>query len=160
MEFLDTWPSYGVVGSWVDYVRDGKVLFRGTPPTEHADLVRFLYARNGIEHPSAMIRTRAIPPGGYDERYCGAEDYDLWFRIARHHKLANLPTVYVLKEITPTQVTARAFRPHALRVQWRHFDGSRAAVAGLVRSLVGFVLPRPLIHRARHIARALRRRAA
>lgn len=42
-------------------------------------------------HPSMMIRTGVLKENLYDNAYKHAEDYELWCRIARKHKVANLP---------------------------------------------------------------------
>lgn len=42
-------------------------------------------------HPGMMIRADVLKENLYDERYKHAEDYELWCRIARNHKVANIP---------------------------------------------------------------------
>ena len=53
-----------------------------------------LAGHSAISHPTAMVRSvsmRAV--GGYDVRYCAAEDYDLWLRLGEIGELANLSAV-------------------------------------------------------------------
>jgi hypothetical protein len=53
-----------------------------------------------------MMRTQSlIEVGGYDESFSCAQDYDLWFRLARVGRLANLPDVLLDYRITGSAIT-------------------------------------------------------
>ena len=82
-----------------------------------------------------MIRMdHLLSVGGYDERFCGAEDYELWLRLANRYKVANLPQVLITKLVTPHQITARQFRNMpGLRVKLRYFDPT-SSMCGLASS--------------------------
>ena len=153
MAFLDAHPDHAVVGSYAEFVDPhGKRLFVYRPATDYQALSRFLKWRNGLEHPCVMIRVACLVVSGlYDERYCGSEDYELWRRLDRNYKLANLPVVFVKKETHASQITARRFRSAArLRVQLRYFDPlSFIAYAGILRSLVALVTSQRLVLRAK-----------
>jgi glycosyltransferase involved in cell wall biosynthesis len=154
MAFLDAHPDHAVVGTHAAYVdaEDGTHLFTFRPPTEHAALARFLKRRNGIEHPTVMIRTRCLERSGlYDEAYCGAEDYELWRRLGRTYKLANLPMNFLKKETGRAQITARRFRSATrLRVQLRYFEPwSVDAYLGVLRSLLALLTNRRLVLQAK-----------
>lgn len=47
-------------------------------------------------HPSMMIRCNVLQKNHFDSEYKHAEDYDLWCRIAKNYKIANIPD-YLLK---------------------------------------------------------------
>jgi glycosyltransferase involved in cell wall biosynthesis len=147
--FLDANPDHAVVGGWADHVDlSARELFCYKPPTDHADLARFLRLRNGIIHPCAMIRMdHLLSVGGYDERFCGAEDYELWLRLANRYKVANLPQVLITKLVTPHQITARQFRNMpGLRVKLRYFDPTTFyAWLGVIRSLLALAAPRAVV---------------
>lgn len=50
----------------------------------------------GIGHSAAMMRADAVrEAGGYREAFLGAEDADLWLRLAERGRLANLPQLVV-----------------------------------------------------------------
>jgi len=146
MAFLDAHPDHAVVGTQAEYVDGGgRSLFVFRPPTSHEALVRFMRRRNGLEHPCVMIQSRCLVDcGPYDERYCGAEDYELWRRLGRKYKLANLPEVFLYKEIRPSQITARRFRSATrLRVQLRYFEPQAlGAYLGVLRTLVALATSR------------------
>lgn len=63
-------------------------------PTQHAVIRWYLCFHNAISH-SAVIMGRDVVSmvGGYDSSYATAQDYDLWERLSRVTRLANLPDV-------------------------------------------------------------------
>jgi hypothetical protein len=96
--FLHAHPDVVVVGT--DYAiidEDGDLLGIGRHRTEHDALVSKLLAGDlgVIGHPTAMMRRGGVlGVGGYRERYGATEsDLDLWFRLAKVGKLANMPEV-------------------------------------------------------------------
>ena len=146
MAFLDADPDHAVVGTHATYVDGcGQPLFDFRPPAGHEALVRYMKRRNGLEHPCVMIRSRCLVDcGSYDERYGGAEDYELWRRLGRKYKLANLPQVFLYKEIRASQITARRFRSATrLRVQLRYFEPRALdTYLGVLRTLVALATSR------------------
>ena len=92
--FLLAHPEVAVVGSQVNRL-DKHGVNHGpyTPwPVHHHDIVFFMLASNGIAHPTVSFRRSAVlQVGNYRDLLGGAEDYDLWLRVAIDHKLANFP---------------------------------------------------------------------
>jgi glycosyltransferase involved in cell wall biosynthesis len=148
--FLDRHPDHGVVGTYSQQVDiNGRFLFVFRPPTVHDQLVRFQRYRIGLIHPSVMLRMRALlEVGFYSESYQGAEDYELFMRLSRVYKLANLPHVYLTVEINPQSLSARRFR-HGLRrlqVLGRHFAPfSIHSYLGIVRNFMLLFVTRQLV---------------
>jgi glycosyltransferase involved in cell wall biosynthesis len=67
-----------------------------------------------ISHPACMIRrSTLLAIGGYKKEFETIEDFDLWFRLAEHGLLANLPEV-LLK-----------YRVHHSNVIFTHIDQQR-----------------------------------
>ena len=86
VELLDASPEVGVVGAWMDLVEAGgrRVGLHRPRIDDHTEFV-FQTLSGGvlISHPSAMYRRApVIALGGYDESMLGAEDKDLWRRLA------------------------------------------------------------------------------
>lgn len=91
--YLDANPDIAMVGSNF-HVIDGTGKIVGTTDvfTDPADLDAAEVVSNQFGHGAVMLRASALAAaGGYDERYTSACDVDLWNRIARSHKVANLP---------------------------------------------------------------------
>jgi glycosyltransferase involved in cell wall biosynthesis len=150
MAFLDTHPDHAVVGTHVEVVdEDGHHLYVFSPPTDHESLVRWLCYENALWHPTVMMRTAALCSAGfYVDDYAGGEDYELWLRLARRYKLANLDVVFVRKEQSHSSITARRFRLclSRLRIQLDHFAPSSIhAYLGILRSLLLLLLSRDAV---------------
>ena len=104
------------------------ILYDFHPPTEHRDVVRELRYKAALVHPSIMLRLEAVQASGlYDNRFSGAEDYDLFFRLTKRYELANLAEIYLVKEAHPLSITSRRLRTllgrfGRLRLLAWHFD--------------------------------------
>jgi GT2 family glycosyltransferase len=91
-EFLAAHPDVAVAGSWVFHMgarpeRDRLVRL----PTEPEEIAATLQRENCLYHPSVMLRRNVVvEAGGYRGEFKNAEDYDLWLRLARSHKLTNI----------------------------------------------------------------------
>jgi len=162
--FLDQNADHAVVGCHVLHVtEEGMPLFVNQPPSDHAHLSQYMRRRNGYDHPSVMIRVACLKETGiYNEIYSGSEDYELWRRLLRRgYKFANLPTVYLHKEVTPTQITARRFRSGPrLRVQLRYFEPLQLECwIGVARTSIALVTPRRFALWGAKIQYSIRRRA-
>jgi len=57
-----------------------------------------------IIHPSAMFRR--TPETRYDETLPYAQDFDLWFRLSRLGRLANIPDYLLLYRVHPDSITS------------------------------------------------------
>ena len=148
--FLDAHPDHAVVGGAVTFVDlDRRPLFVFRPPTDDQRLRRFQRYRIGFVHPAMMLRLAAVEEAGfYDERFTGAEDYDIVLRLARRWKLANLPQVCLDYEINPHALSARRFRQGIvrLRVQAHHFEARDPhAWFGFARNLLLLLVTRGLV---------------
>ncbi|MCR8560182.1 glycosyltransferase [Mucilaginibacter sp. BJC16-A38] len=61
-----------------------------------------------ICHPSVIMRKDVLKEGQfmYREDYEPSEDYELWSRLSKTHKMANLDTAVLLYRVNETQVSA------------------------------------------------------
>ena len=60
-------------------------------PVQHEEIMRVLPSSNCMYHPSTILRKAAIlEAGGYHADFKNAEDYELWLRLSRKYRLANL----------------------------------------------------------------------
>jgi len=141
--FLDAHPEVGLLGAGAREVdaagRDVAVV---TPPAADADIRRALIRRNPFVHSTVVMRRSALEEaGGYDESIAVAQDYDLWMRMSRSTRLANLPEPLVVRRLLPGAVSAtrEAERLSAeARVRWR------AVRSGLYPWWCAVFLARPL----------------
>lgn len=109
LNFLNAHNEVVCCGTGCRYIDErGSPLFVRPMPQTHEDIEEcHLTGRGGfILHPSAMIRTRVLKEiGGYDEALPCAQDYDLWFRLAKVGRLANLPDVLMDYRLSASAIT-------------------------------------------------------
>lgn len=99
--FLERRPDVAVVGTWgynID-TRGTKTDMWRRCVNDFGEFVgSVILGRSPLLHPSVMFRSDVIiDVGGYDASLAGAEDYDLWARLAlRRHEAATLPEPLIL----------------------------------------------------------------
>ena len=99
----------GTAFEWID--ADGKVIGKPAVITDSDQLHRALIRTNPFLHGSIMIRRTVLEQaGGYDERYKKAQDYDLWLRLSRTTRFANLPEVLMQKRMTRNMISFKSER--------------------------------------------------
>lgn len=80
----------GTSGVLIDH--NGKVIGLLDVPLTQELITWSLAIKNPFLHTSVMFRTEVVRSlGGYDEHYQIAQDYDLWTRMIRQYRVANLP---------------------------------------------------------------------
>lgn len=92
INFLNKHKEVGVVGSWVKLIdSDGRAKGLLKFPTKNTVIIKKIFLYNPIRHSTVLFRRNLIKKYGvYDRNLDGAEDYDLWLRLAKHTKLANI----------------------------------------------------------------------
>jgi glycosyltransferase involved in cell wall biosynthesis len=85
-EYLSHHSNVSVLGSAAYFVDPkGHFLRTVTPPSAHAELVRHRWHVSPFVHSTVMMRRKFLEiMGGYQERPCVHEDYDLWMRGLQH----------------------------------------------------------------------------
>ena len=108
LAFLQAHPEVGLLGTGCHEVSpSGEVVRTIRPPEDDGILRRALIRANPFIHSSVVFRREAVERvGAYDERLPVAQDYDLWLRLARVTRLANLAEPLVLRRLTPGRVSS------------------------------------------------------
>ncbi|MCK6404948.1 MAG: glycosyltransferase [Rhodocyclaceae bacterium] len=115
MAFLDAHPDIAMVGTWAQ-------IYQGDIPTQRYhrhpagnDALQLeLMFDNPFVHSSMMIRTEVLRQfGGYseDKSRQPPEDYELWSRIARKHRVANLPEILTIYRELPGSMSREGGSP-------------------------------------------------
>ena len=95
--YLEDNPDCAMVGTWSHILVGNEVTTRGHHyPISHEALCLELLFDNPFVHSSVMFRTAVVSElGGYceDRSRQPPEDYELWSRMARKYRLANIPAV-------------------------------------------------------------------
>lgn len=145
--FLDANPDVGMVGTWARCVNDdGDYLFTLRFPTGHDRILRYQRYVPALLHPTIMIRAEALREVGlYSDRYKTAEDYDLFVRMGRRWRLANIPEVltqYIVSDTGTTAAKRKRNLVSRLRVQKDNFSPvDPHAWAGLARTALFMAIP-------------------
>lgn len=138
-------PELAVLGTWVRTFGGKNRTWRF--PANHPEIIAEMGFHNCIVHPSVMMKRRVLLnlEQVYRANFVNSEDWDLWERISRQHKLANLPEVLTWYRIHPNQVTrtnaesAQASKDDIRRrfrenVGWGDlWDADSVSVAALIR---------------------------
>jgi glycosyltransferase involved in cell wall biosynthesis len=123
VEFLENNHGYGMVGTWAE-------IWEGETPSarfhkhsaNNLELKFDLLFNNPFVHSSMMVRKSVFDEiGGYatDQERQPPEDYELWSRIARKFKVANLPeTLHIYREMpqSMSRTGDNPFLRHLLKI--------------------------------------------
>jgi len=158
--FLAAHPEVGLLGTGAREVdASGREIASVRPPEDDAAIRRALIRRNPFVHSSVLMRRAAVEQaGGYDPAFPVAQDYDLWMRMSRVTRMANLPEPLVVRRILSGRIseTRETERLGAeARVRWR------AVRAGIYPVWCALFVLRPVLAQALPTgARRLLRRLA
>ncbi len=105
IEFMETHPKVGVLGASFH-------IFGGIDRIETKKKypnLRYVLKISPVGHPTVMMRRSVIEKYGlrYDPQYKHAEDYELWMRILRFTKIANMNRVLLNYRWSGDNVSAR-----------------------------------------------------
>ncbi|WP_265501118.1 glycosyltransferase [Paracoccus beibuensis] len=77
-------------------------------PRTHDDIDNLnLRGKTSFQHPAVMMRRDAVlAVGGYHPDFHGAEDHDLWLRLAEIGRLENLPDVLIRYRIHDSSISS------------------------------------------------------
>ena len=146
LSFLDDHPDVVLVGGRASYVDlAGVEQFVLPLPAEHDEIVAYLRTHSAFMHPSVMFRTAVLDRTGlYPTKYPRAEDYALFWEMAKVGRVANIPEPLIDYELDPDSLSLSG-RTQQLRsrlaVQRANSDGSWAARRGIARTRVLLALP-------------------
>jgi glycosyltransferase involved in cell wall biosynthesis len=99
--FLDAHPDHAAVSAWVDWIDESgrRRRIKRKPVAADEVAARRLF-RSGIEHVATLARTAVLREHLGNAALAGSADFDLWARIAAHHKLSNLPEILLTRHRT------------------------------------------------------------
>jgi glycosyltransferase involved in cell wall biosynthesis len=107
VDFLQNNPEYGMCGSFYRTIdSEGNFLEKIHFPTENTDIISHLLIGNCFCNSTVMIRRDIAKDLKYREKFDIVEDYELWYRISKRAKLANLAHEYVLYRVHGTNISA------------------------------------------------------
>lgn len=121
VDFLESNPSYGMVGSWCSVINSSKKI---EYHTSHESLQFSLLNYCCFVHPSVMLRKSVLTENqfSFDPHFVHSEDYELWTRLLTKTKAANLPD-YLL-----------AYREHEHQISSIYREDQLAMFSKIIRN--------------------------
>lgn len=115
VDFLRDNPTIAMVGSAAGKMNADGTPKKGTrmPPLSPPMIAAWLLFRSAFQQSSIMGRAEILKSYRYDPRYRVCEDVDMFVRLQRDHRLANLPEILIDRRMHPDQ-TVRQFRSEIL----------------------------------------------
>jgi glycosyltransferase involved in cell wall biosynthesis len=122
--FLDSRSDHVGVSAWVSWMDgDGRPLSRvKRKPVSPRQIAALAVLQSGLENSASMARTAVLRAFPHNEKYGASSDYDLWARIAKRSKLANLPQVLVRRRLHAQQASTLMADRMRLERQAIHAD--------------------------------------
>jgi glycosyltransferase involved in cell wall biosynthesis len=115
MAYLEANSDCALCGTWAQiYSGDTPTARYHRHPASNEALKLELLFDNPFVHSSMMIRTEILQRiGGYceDKARQPPEDYELWSRIARHYRIANIPEVLTIYREVPGSMSRMGESP-------------------------------------------------
>ena len=115
VEFLESHPDCGMVGTWAEiWVGEEKSERAHRHPADNMALQYELLFDNPFVHSSIMLRKSALDQvGGYsvDHKRQPPEDYELWSRIARCYEVENIPEILLVYREVPNSMSRSGVSP-------------------------------------------------
>ena len=147
--FLDNNKSFALVGSWAEIIDDQNAVLRTVEyPVESNSLKKVLIKYNPFFHSSIMIRKSVLDDVGlYNETYKFAQDYELYFRIAKKYNIANIPAVLIKYREIANSITGNKNRKQigfVIKAKLKSIrDGqySKLYYFYMIRSYLAWLLP-------------------
>ena len=82
LEFMQNNPSIWVLGSWAEMLHANSSSSLGCMPVGNDNIRARMLFHAPLIHPSCIIRRQVFDKIKYSRKYPGAEDYDLWCKLA------------------------------------------------------------------------------
>ncbi|HNP17397.1 MAG TPA: glycosyltransferase [Fulvivirga sp.] len=99
VSYLNENKNIYLLGSWVDFIQQGKRLFSLKLPKDHSTIRKQMMYKVCFIHPAVTFRVSGIDKVGYyPTDYPAAEDYAFFYRFVESFETANLQKVLTIVE--------------------------------------------------------------
>lgn len=106
--YMEAHPEVGIVGGAMEIIDvAGKTIGKRMYNLSDTEIRKKIFRYSPFAHPLVMIRKSVLDKVGcfYDPSFAPADDYDLWFRIGKESKFANLPDTLLKYRVVPGSIT-------------------------------------------------------
>jgi glycosyltransferase involved in cell wall biosynthesis len=107
VDYMEAHPDVGVLGSSIDIISEsGNIIGRRTYKLTDEEIRKNMFYSSPFAHPVVMFRKSILDQvGPYDAEFAPADDYELYFRIGKISKFANLSDVLLKYRIISNSMT-------------------------------------------------------
>ena len=152
VEFLRQHPDIVLTGTWVTVINEqGRKIKIKKLPEDSEEIKNQILRWNPFIHSSVMMKKSVLRSvGKYNELYNGAEDYDLFLRISRSFKTANINQPLLQYRISKSSVTFQQLKKvelQSLKVQCNalfNYGYSFTQVFYLLKPALSYLIPAQL----------------
>jgi glycosyltransferase involved in cell wall biosynthesis len=106
-KFMESHSDVGIVGGVMEIINEtGKVIGKRKYNLSDREIRRKFFWYSPFSHPLVMIRKSVLDKVGYyNPAFAPADDYELYFRIGKESKFANLPDVLLKYRVVTNSMT-------------------------------------------------------
>ncbi len=141
--FMELHPDVGIVGGTMEIMNEsGKVTGKRKYHLHDKEIRKYIFRYSPFSHPLVMYRKSILDKVGYSNPvYAPADDYELYFRIGKVSKFANLPDVLLKYRVVPNSMTHNLTKQMELTTLMvrRLYGKDNGYKAGLIDRLYGFL---------------------
>ena len=149
--FLESHPEYGIVGTnGIQISIETKKEKKINLPIENDEIQTIILKKNPFLHSAIMLRKHIYETaGGYNKTILFTQDYELWFRILRITKGANLPEYLCVRLIdTQDSISNKKHKKqiwYGIKVRWSYISKRNLMQYHyLVIPLLRFLVPKKI----------------
>ena len=134
-KFMELHSKVGIVGGIMEIINEtGKVIGKRKYSLSDSEIRKRIFWYSPFSHPLVMIKKSILDKVGYyNPAYVPADDYELYFRIGKESKFANLPDVLLQYRIIKSSMTYNltrkmelaTFKVRSLYAKDKHYKMSK-----------------------------------
>jgi len=117
IKFMEDNPEVGILGGSMEIINEtGEIIGKRIYQTTDFSIRKNIFLYSPFSHPLVMFRKSILDKvGHYDCEYAPADDYELYFRMGRISKFANISDVLLKYRIVATSLTNKRTRKMELK---------------------------------------------
>jgi glycosyltransferase involved in cell wall biosynthesis len=151
-KFMESHPEVGIVGGVMEIINEtGKIMGKRKYNLSDHEIRRKIFWYSPFSHPLVMIRKSVLNSvGHYNPAFAPADDYELYFRIGKESKFANLPDILLKYRIVANSMTYNltkkmelaTFKVRNIYAKDKHYKMNKIdKVFNVIQYLLIFLIP-------------------
>lgn len=151
--YMEEHPDVGILGAPMNIVNEkGDLIGKREYLKKDADIRKKIFYFSPFCHPVIMLRKSVLNKSGlYDHYYNPAEDYDLYFRVGKYSKFANLSVPLINYRVIENSMTTggmKRMERKTIEIRKKYFQDYNADIKvkfyNFCHLVSTYILPRKL----------------